>query len=240
MSNTLEGEQPKLDLDLKKKKIKKKKTGVKKTKKPITKETESTEIVEKKEPVNKIEELLPELDLSGKKKGSPKETPVEENWNDNERDYDYFELLNRIQGLLQESGSSSGQAAKMKLPPPVLVRDGTTKTVWSNFPVICSKMNRPIEHFQNYALVELNTTGSLDVNSALTIKGRFQPKQAETVIKHYISEFVKCNTCQSVDTVLKKENRMHFLYCNSCLSRRTVQTIKAGYVHTIKRSKIKV
>ena len=202
-----------------------KKKNQKKTTEP------ETEII----PTITVEEDLPELNFPEKKKKMKERN--EESWLDSDRDYDYFELLDRIQGMLQESGSSSGQATKMKLPPPLLERDGTTKTVWKNFPVICKKMNRAEEHVQTYALTELNTTGSLDVNSAFIIKGRFQPKQIETVIKHYITEFVKCNTCQSVDTLIKKENRMQFLYCNSCLSRRSVQSIKQGYVHQIKRKK---
>jgi len=164
-------------------------------------------------------------------------TRITEDWQQNEREYDYFELLDRMQSLLQDSGSASGKSTKISLPPPSLLKDGTTKTIWANFPIIAAKLNRAIDHLQTYALAELGTSGSLDGDQALVIKGRFQPKQVENVIKHYISEFVKCNTCGASDTVLKKENRLHFLYCNVCLSRRTVQAIKQGYVHQIKRTK---
>ena len=185
-------------------------------------------------------EDLPELDLKSKKRKKKEVNELamlNENWQKSERDYDYFELLDRMQVLLQDSGSSSGKSNRLKLPPPSLLKDGTTKTIWANFPQICNKLHRALDHVQTYALAELGTTGSLDGEQALTIKGRFQPKQVENVIKHYISEFVKCNTCGGLDTVLKKENRLHFLYCNLCLSRRTVQAIKQGYVHQIKRKK---
>ena len=203
MSN-LEGEVPELDIKLKSKKKKKKKT------KKVTKEEKPTN-TESKEEI-KVYEDLPDFVLPDKKKKKPK-NEIKETWLDSERDYDYFELLNRIQGMLQESGSSSNQSAKMKLPPPLLAKDGTTKTVWINFPIICEKMERTVEHVQTYALTELNTTGSLDGNQGLSLKGRFQSKQIENVIKHYISEFVKCNTCGSISNELKKENRLQFLHC---------------------------
>lgn len=42
-------------------------------------------------------------------------------------------------------------------------------------------------------------------------------------------EYVSCKICKSPDTVLGKDNRLYFLTCESCGSKRSVQTIKAGY-----------
>jgi translation initiation factor 2 subunit 2 len=38
-----------------------------------------------------------------------------------------------------------------------------------------------------FSLTELGTSGSVDGSFRLVIKGRFTPKQIESVIKHYIS-----------------------------------------------------
>jgi len=35
-------------------------------------------------------------------------------------------------------------------------------------------------------------------------------------------EYLTCRTCKSPDTVLNKENRLYFITCNSCGSRRSV------------------
>lgn len=45
------------------------------------------------------------------------------------------------------------------------------------------------------------------------------------------------NTCGSTETELKKENRMNFLHCNTCQSRRTVVSIAKGYVAQVRRRK---
>ncbi len=40
--------------------------------------------------------------------------------------------------------------------------DGTTKTVWTNFPVLCKKLHRSLDHVLEYTLAELGTNGSID------------------------------------------------------------------------------
>ena len=40
----------------------------------------------------------------------------------------------------------------------------------------------------NFLLAELGTSGSLDIQKQLTIKGRFQQKQIENVLRRYISK----------------------------------------------------
>jgi translation initiation factor 2 subunit 2 len=48
-------------------------------------------------------------------------------------------------------------------------------------------MNRTEEHVQSFLLAELGTSGSVDGNRRLIIKGRFQQKQIENVLRKYIS-----------------------------------------------------
>ena len=92
-------------------------------------------------------------------------------------------------------------------------------------------------------------SGSIDINSALIIKGRFQQKQIESVLRLYISkrenarffvllrlivrsfaeEYVICKTCRSADTTLQKEERLTVLFCNNCRSRYFVTGIKTGF-----------
>eukprot|EP01093_Parvamoeba_rugata_P007202 TRINITY_DN2156_c0_g3_i6.p1 TRINITY_DN2156_c0_g3~~TRINITY_DN2156_c0_g3_i6.p1 ORF type:complete len:257 (+),score=-29.46 TRINITY_DN2156_c0_g3_i6:55-771(+) len=190
------------------------------------------------------EEEAEEVDLgfgSKKKKKKKKKKVVAEVveskplGSDGDGDYDYFALLDRIQERLKQEGQTLHTGKKLRLPPPALERDGTTKTLWTNFSIICKKLGRSLEHVLTYTLAELGTSGSLDGSQSLSIKGRFQPKQVEAVLRHYISEFVKCNTCGSTSTTLLKENRMHFVACTACRSRRTVQSIRTGYRHNTRR-----
>ncbi|KAF8790818.1 Eukaryotic translation initiation factor 2 like protein [Argiope bruennichi] len=71
--------------------------------------------------------------------------------------------------------------------------------------------------------------GSVDANNQLIIKGRFQQKQIENVLRRYIKEYVTCHTCRSPDTILQKDTRLFFLQCETCGSRCSVASIKSGF-----------
>jgi translation initiation factor 2 subunit 2 len=49
-------------------------------------------------------------------------------------------------------------------------------------------MHRQPEHVIQYLFAELGTTGSTDGAHRLIIKGRFQQKQLENVLRRYISK----------------------------------------------------
>lgn len=98
-------------------------------------------------------------------------------------------------------------------------------------------MNREPAHVQQFTLAEVGSTGSIDGNARLVIKGKFQGKHIENILRRYIAEYVKCHTCKSPETVLKKENRLTFMVCNKCNSTRSVTAIKTGYTATTRASR---
>jgi len=118
---------------------------------------------------------------------------------------------------------------KLTLKPPQVARIGTKRTSFSNFGEICKSLKRQEKHLHQYLLAELGTNGSIDANNALIIKGRFQQKQIESVLRSYIKEYVICKTCRSPDTLLQKEERLSVLLCNNCRSRYFVSGIKTGF-----------
>lgn len=69
-----------------------------------------------------------------------------------------------------------------------VAREGTKKTVFTNFMELNKSMNRQPEHVQQFLLAELGTSGSLDGQSRLIVKGRFQPKAFEGVLRRYMNE----------------------------------------------------
>jgi translation initiation factor 2 subunit 2 len=69
-------------------------------------------------------------------------------------------------------------------------------------------MHRSPEHVIAYLLAELGTSGSLDGQARLIVKGRFLPKVFEGILRRYINDYVICNMCKSADTLLHKENRL--------------------------------
>ena len=98
-------------------------------------------------------------------------------------------------------------------------------------------MNRNTEHVSAYLLAELGTSGSLDSQSRLVIKGRFLPKSFETVLRRYVNEYVLCPGCKSVDTLLDRDSttRLMHLRCQQCGASRTVTAIKSGFVARVTR-----
>ena len=158
-----------------------------------------------------------------------------------ERDYNYTELLERVFSLLHEKNPALSTRKRYSMPPPQLVRVGTRKTMWTNFAQICSLMHRQPEHVMSFLLAELGTDGSIDGNQRLVIKGRYQPKQAESLLKKYIVEFVTCHMCKNPETSLTRDSvtRLYFLQCESCGSRRSVAPIKSGFHATMRQERRK-
>ncbi|WFD22115.1 translation initiation factor eIF-2 beta subunit [Malassezia equina] len=164
-----------------------------------------------------------------------------EAWQGTDRDYTYQELLGRIfRTLRQQNPALSGEKKKYTMVPPVVQRDGSKKTVFANLVEICKRMHRQPDHVIQYLFTELGTTGSVDGSQRLVIRGRFQPKQIENVLRRYIVEYVTCKTCRSPNTLLTKENRIYFMTCEACGSQRSVSAIKTGFqAQTGKRSKMR-
>lgn len=52
--------------------------------------------------------------------------------------------------------------------------------------VFCFSVNRKPDHVLAFVLAELGTTGSIGGDNKLIIKGRFQSKQLENVLRKYI------------------------------------------------------
>lgn len=145
----------------------------------------------------------------------------------------FFKLVNEYNPDILSSGSKS-----YKIPPPQCLREGNKKTIFANIAEICKRMKRSEEHVTQFLFAELGTSGSVDGSKRLVIKGRFQQKQIENVLRRYIVEYVTCKTCRSGDTELSKgENRLYFVTCNSCQSRRSVTAIKSGFTAQVGKRK---
>jgi len=196
------------------------------------------------------EEILPALDFAGKRKKKKKKADEDETADASasgdvvvegsgstsqkaaDVDYNYTELLDRVFSLLREKNPNlAGGRKRYTMPPPQLVRVGTRKTMWSNFTPICQVMARNTDHVLSFLLSELGTEGSIDGNARFVMKGRYQPKQIESILRKYISEYVTCHMCRNPETTLSRDpvTRLYFLQCTSCGSRRSVAPIKSGF-----------
>ena len=164
-----------------------------------------------------------------------------EPWLGTERDYTYKELLSRTFKLLHSQNPTLVTGSRRyTIAPPQVVRDGNKKTAFANIADICKRMHRQPEHVIQFLFAELGTSGSVDGSQRLVIRGRFQQKQIENVLRRYIIEYVTCKTCKSPETTLTKENRLYFMTCEACGSRRSVAAIKSGFQAQIGKRKAQV
>jgi translation initiation factor 2 beta subunit (eIF-2beta)/eIF-5 len=106
----------------------------------------------------------------------------------------FFAHLHSAHPDLLSSGSKS-----YVIPPPQCLREGNKKTIFANIPDICKRMKRSEEHVMQFIFAELGTSGSVDGSRRLVIKGRFQQKQIENVLRRYIGE---CQCPQEIEHVL--------------------------------------
>jgi translation initiation factor 2 subunit 2 len=148
--------------------------------------------------------------------------------------YTYNEMLDRVFEKLQSNNPELMHKKRYKLKPPQIMRIGTRKCMWHNYPDICETIKRKPDHVMQFYLTELGTTGNLDGNGRLVLKGTFVPKKIESLLRKYITEYVTCTLCRGPDTELVKDSqsRLFFVQCHACGARRSVSTIKTGYLAT--------
>lgn len=127
----------------------------------------------------------------GKKKKKSKlklddEEAIGDNIRDTERDILYYELLDRIYEKMIENNIEFYNHAYLSMKAPKVVRVGTKRTAIANFAEICKILDRGKYHLLKFFTVELSTTASLAMNKELIIKGRFEQKHIQKVLKKFI------------------------------------------------------
>merc|ERR1712080_302700 len=92
-----------------------------------------------------------------------------------------------------------------------------------NFSDLAESVNRDPQHLMKFLFHELSTTGSLNKDGKLFLKGVFLQSQIQELFRVYLDNFVICKTCGSTDkTYIKKEHRLFFLKCDNCGGSRAI------------------
>ena len=109
---------------------------------------------------------------------------------DNGQPIGYSLLLERFFNILQNQNPDilSSGSKSYRIPPPQCLREGNKKTIFANINDISRRMKRSDEHVTQFLFAELGTSGSVDGSKRLVIKGRFQQKQIENVLRRYIGK----------------------------------------------------
>jgi ubiquitin len=95
-----------------------------------------------------------------------------------DRDYTYKELLDRVFTKITKDRPELQDKKRTRMKPPQVAPYGSRKTIFVNFVDICQTMHREPEHALSFLLAELGTSGSIDGQQRLVLKGRFTPKGA--------------------------------------------------------------
>lgn len=133
-----------------------------------------------------------------------------------EQDYTIPYLVDRLYAELKNYNSTN---KKLTLNKPD-IKSANKRTFITNFKAICAKLNRNSDDVKSYFEKELCTQISINQDGGLVITGVFKQMGIMKVLDSYIKEYVTCKECKSCDTEIIKENRITFLKCNKCLSKK--------------------
>jgi len=153
--------------------------------------------------------------------------------------YSYFNLLDRLIKNLELKNKGHEKINRLIIKSPKLAKEGTKKTIFINFEETWKKLKREKTHLISFISAELGAFVSIQDGGGLVLKGRFQQRGIENVLRNYIKEFVLCGTCGRAETKLEKNvgNRLQFIFCDYCGASRSVLPIKQGYIAQTKRKK---
>ena len=141
------------------------------------------------------------------------------------KELQYINLVNEAYSVLSKENKNK---EKKKIPLDVKREAGSKTSI--NIAELAEVLNRNQDHLMNFIFESLTTNGSVNMGGRLTIKGNYSRNQIQEVLKLFIEKFVACKSCEKAEnTEIVKENRIYFLKCNNCNSKRSIPSVKEGY-----------
>lgn len=127
-------------------------------------------------------------------------------------------LLDRIYNLISEQKNITDSTKLIMTKPEVVCEN--KKTYVKNFNKICYKLNREVSDIKKFFEEELLKKSSINSEGSLIIGGIFRQKQIQSILLSYIKQCVICKECNSTNTILFKEERVLYLECKRCKSKK--------------------
>jgi len=132
----------------------------------------------------------------------------------------YEDLLDRLYSRLP----TKGPAQPIELPQLDVVHVGLHTHI-KNFKEVCDRIRREPRIVMRYLLKELAAKGSLDDSNNLTIFSRISSQTLNTLFNRFLMSYVRCSTCGSFDTVLKKQGKVWIISCLACGAETPVKPV---------------
>jgi len=132
---------------------------------------------------------------------------------------EYEKLLKRIEKNLTKNSKVAD--SRFELPLVDVMWEGQ-KTYLRNFAEFAKIMRRDPTKLLQYLSKEFAVPAERVGDSAMFI-GKRDPDDFKRLLEIYVSDYVRCLTCQSPDTRIEKEKRIHFLICEACGAKSTIK-----------------
>ena len=134
-------------------------------------------------------------------------------------DYTTDQLIDRLYKTLEHNNVPKSNKLVMDSPDVALVNG---QTCFKNFTSICENLKRGTNDVKKFFEEEMSTKSSIDGTGRLLIDGKFRTNNIEKVLLKYMQKYVFCDICKSSNTTLVKEDRIQYMDCMSCKSRRAL------------------
>ena len=145
-----------------------------------------------------------------------------ESSNINKEDNQDYELDFLIERAYTELNNRTNKKKKLLLTRPN-VKFENKKTIVSNYSTICSKLKRDELEVKQFLDEELGKViSSINSDGMLIITGSFKQAGIIKTLESYINQYVRCTECKSLETEILKQNRITFMECKKCNSKKCI------------------
>ena len=113
---------------------------------------------------------------------------------------------------------------KHRLTQPIIQYNfSSRKTIWSNFRLICSEMNRKEKDVANFLKIDLKRDNALGSNGELRIIGRYE-SMLGNAFDRYVKKYLICKSCGSIKTNFVENYNfgLDYIICLNCPEKKSV------------------
>ena len=121
----------------------------------------------------------------------------------------------RLDRALDRTPAGEHSSDRFSIPDADVRQEGST-TVYENFQVVVSRLDREQSHVLAAIRNELGTSGHVDERGRARLTGSFKASRIDDAIARYAEEYVFCPECGLPDTRLERERGALVMKCTAC------------------------
>lgn len=128
--------------------------------------------------------------------------------------------------LLDRLYSHIEKKQKLVLIEPKIEKNTKLKRTFVNdFIKFCDSLKRDYNTVKLFIENELSVETSINSSGVLIVSKTYDATQIMSILNKYIKIYVVCTEakCNSANTIIIKENRITYMYCNTCHSKKSIK-----------------